>query len=51
MIDAAADFLAKTKRIIGVPILYFVMTMFVIFVWLGAMMSLMSMGEVEAERG
>lgn len=49
VIDAAADFLAKTKRIILVPILYFVITMIVIFIWMGSMMSLLSMGEVTAD--
>jgi len=49
VIDAAADFLAKTKRIIGVPVLYFVITMIVILTWMGAMMSLLSMGEVTAD--
>ena len=30
VIDAAADFLAKTKRIVLVPVLYFVVTMIVL---------------------
>ena len=46
VIDAAADFLAKTKRILMVPVLYFVITMIVIATWMGAMMALWSMGEV-----
>ena len=51
VIDAAADFLAKTKRILAVPVLYFIITMFVIATWMGAMMSLWSMGDIKAEGG
>jgi hypothetical protein len=49
VIDAAADFLAKTKRIILVPICYFFVTMIVLSIWLGAVMCVMSMGTVSAE--
>ena len=49
VIDAAADFLAKTKRILAVPVLYFFITMIVIAVWMGAMMALLSMGEITAK--
>ena len=51
VIDAAADFLAKTKRIILVPILYFVITMIVIFSWMFSLMSLYSMGDITPARG
>ena len=46
VIDAAADFLAKTKRIILVPILYFMITMIVFIAWLASLMSVYSMGDV-----
>jgi choline transporter-like protein 2/4/5 len=49
VIDAAADFLAKTKRIVLVPITFFVVTMIVLAIWLGAVMCVMSMGEVTAK--
>lgn len=49
VIDAAADFLAKTKRILAVPVLYFFITMIVIAVWMGSMMALLSMGEITAK--
>lgn len=49
VIDAAADFLAKTKRIILVPIVYFVVTMIVLAIWLGAIMCILSMGTITAD--
>lgn len=49
VIDAAADFLAKTKRILAVPVLYFFITMIVIAIWMGSMMALLSMGEITAK--
>ena len=48
VIDAAADFLAKTKRIVLVPICYFLVTMIVLTIWLGAILCVLSMGEVTA---
>jgi hypothetical protein len=48
VIDASADFLACTKRIVLVPIVYFFVTMFVVLIWLGAMMSVLSMGDISA---
>lgn len=48
VIDAAADFLAKTKRIVLVPVLYFVVTMIVLSLLLASVMSIMSMGTVTA---
>jgi len=49
IIDASADFLAGTKRIILVPLLYFGLTMIVVVFWLFAMLSAASMGEITAE--
>lgn len=46
VIDAAADFIAKTKRIILVPVLYFVLTLIVILVWVGAMTCIASMNTI-----
>jgi hypothetical protein len=42
-IDASADFLFKTKRIILVPILYFFLAMLVFFLWIGAFVCVLSM--------
>lgn len=46
VIDASADFLYKTKRIILVPILYFFVTVIVIFVWIGMFISVLSMNKI-----
>jgi hypothetical protein len=43
VIDASADFLAKTKRVILVPVLYFFVIMLLIIGWLPAMMCIISM--------
>ena len=48
VIDAAADFLAKTKRIILVPVLYFFLTLIIIMIWASAMVCVASMNKVEA---
>jgi len=50
VIDASADFLYKTKRIILVPIFYFLVTMLVIFLWLGSFMCVISMNKMEASQ-
>ena len=49
VIDAAADFLAKTKRIILTPILYFVLTLIVILIWASAMCCVASMNTINAD--
>ena len=48
VIDAAADFLAKTKRIIAVPILYFFLTLIVILIWASAMVAVASLNTIKA---
>jgi hypothetical protein len=49
VIDASADFLAKTKRIILVPILYFFVTILFISVWLACMLCINSIGDIVPE--
>lgn len=39
VIDASADFLAKTKRIIIVPVIYFVVNVVSVLVWIAAFIS------------
>ena len=51
VIDASADFLAKTKRIIGVPILYFFLTVVFTMVWLGCMLAINSIGDIQPDNG
>lgn len=49
VIDASADFLAKTKRIILVPILYFFLTMLMLLIWIGAFACVASMNQISAD--
>ena len=42
-IDASADFLMKTKRIVAVPILFFILILIVVLLWLGAMALVVSL--------
>lgn len=46
-IDASADFLARTKRIIFVPVFYFVLSFVVSIVWLYAFLNVFSIGDVK----
>jgi len=46
VIDASADFLAKTKRIILVPLLYFFISIIVFMTWLFAFMNVASMNKM-----
>jgi len=46
VIDASADFLNGTKRVIFVPVLYFFLTLLVVAVWLGALMLVLSVNDV-----
>jgi hypothetical protein len=48
VIDASADFLFKTKRLIMVPIFYFLLTLIIVFLWLGAFICVLSMNKIEA---
>ena len=45
IIDASADFIAKTKRLILVPLFYFVVTMIIVGFWLFGIMSVYNMGQ------
>ena len=49
VIDASADFLRKTKRIIFVPILYFILNILVVFFWITIVLCFNSMGEIHPE--
>jgi uncharacterized BrkB/YihY/UPF0761 family membrane protein len=49
VLDASADFLAGTKRIILVPVLYFFVTLVVIFTWLLAVACIYSIGTIRAD--
>lgn len=48
VIDASADFLAATKRVILVPILYFFVILLVIFMWIASFICVISMNKINA---
>jgi hypothetical protein len=48
VIDASADFLAGTKRILLVPGLFFFLQLITVTIWVGAMMCVLSMNEITA---
>lgn len=49
VIDASADFLTGTKRIILVPIFYFFVTIIAIVLWLFAVLCIYSIGDIRAD--
>jgi len=49
-IDAAADFLAETKRLIFVPVLYFFLTIIWGSIWISAFACVVSMNEITADQ-
>jgi hypothetical protein len=51
VVDASADFLRKTKRILFVPVLYFFLNVLVVFAWAVIVACFNSMGEITAETG
>lgn len=46
-IDASADFLAGTKKIIAVPGLFFLLSIISIMIWIFSVLSVLSMGHVQ----
>jgi hypothetical protein len=48
VIDASADFVKKTKRIIFVNIFFFLLTIIAILVWMGALACVLSLNKIEA---
>ena len=49
VIDASADFLAKTKRILVVPGFFFLLQVITVSIWIGAMLCVISMNEITAD--
>ena len=47
VINCSADFLTETKKLIGVPILYYVMLFVFFLFWVGSMISVESMGNIQ----
>lgn len=50
VIDASADFIMQTKKIVAVPILYFFVTLLVVFVWMGMLFCVVSMNKIEPSK-
>lgn len=48
VIDASADFIAGNKRVILVPIIYFVLTIFAFCIWIVAMLCVVSLNKITA---
>lgn len=48
VIDASADFLAGTKRILVIPGIFFLAQIICVLVWIGAMICVASMNEIKA---
>ena len=46
IIDATADYLSATKRVFGVPLIYYVVMVAYIFFWLACFISAMSCGKI-----
>jgi hypothetical protein len=49
VIDASADFMAATKRIIFTPVIYFFVTLIVIIVWFAGAGCVMSLNQITAD--
>jgi len=50
VIDAAADFLADTKRVILVSVLHFFLNVIVLVVWLAAFLCVLSLNDIEPSK-
>jgi len=51
VVDASADFLRKTKRVILVPVVYFFLQVIVVMTWMFAMCCIWSTGDISASHG
>lgn len=47
VVDAASDFIKKTKRIIAVPVVYFFVQLIFVLVWFFSMICIWSIGNIE----
>ena len=50
VIDATSDFLWKTKRVILVPILYFIINILVFVTWAVAFAGVLSLNKIKADK-
>lgn len=51
IIDAASDFIYKTKRVVLVPVLYFLISVGVFCAWLACVCCVLSLNEIYASDG
>lgn len=51
VVDASADFIMVTKRILFIPFVYFLLSMTVVIVWFGGYLAVMSMNEIKVYEG
>jgi hypothetical protein len=49
VIDASADFIAGTKRILFVPLFHFILTIIAVLIWIGAMACVVSLNDIKAD--
>lgn len=49
VIDAAADYVRETKRVLGVPIVHTFFQMIVVAVWFGGYLAVISLNDVEVD--
>lgn len=49
VIDASADFTVENKRVIGVPVVYFIITLISFFVWLYSLACVVALNKVTAD--
>lgn len=50
VVDASADFIRKTKRIIAVPVVYFFLQLTVVLIWFFAMICVWSIGDIAPKK-
>jgi hypothetical protein len=50
VIDASSDFLAKTKRIIFVPLLFSILTLIAVVLWFMSFTAVISMNDISAHK-
>jgi len=51
VIDASADFLAETKRILVIPLIFFILSMLSIILWAVCVAGIYSKGKITATVG
>lgn len=51
IVNTSADFLAATKRLLGVPILYYVILFMFFLFWIGCVICVESMGDIVPNPG